>query len=92
MTRAAGLFSVPGFATTSEAFSMLDAGAHALKLFPAEAYSPAVLKAMRAVLPGDVALLPVGGIDVDSMASWYDGGPPDSAWVQHFTEPAMSLT
>ena len=53
---------------------MLDAGADALKLFPAEAYTPPVLKAMRAVLPGAVAVLPVGGIGVDTMAPWRDAG------------------
>ena len=73
-TCAAGLYSMPGFATASEAFAMLDAGADALKLFPAEASTPQVLKALRAVLPADVAVLPVGGIGVDSMAAWHEAG------------------
>lgn len=73
-TRAAGLYSIPGFATASEAFAMLDAGADALKLFPAEAFTPQVLKAMRAVLPKAVAVLPVGGIDAAGMASWRSAG------------------
>jgi 2-dehydro-3-deoxyphosphogalactonate aldolase len=73
-TCAAGLYSIPGFATTSEAFAMLDAGAHALKLFPAEAFTPRVLQAMRAVLPADVVVLPVGGIGPDSMAPWRHAG------------------
>ena len=50
-TVAAGLVSCPGYFTPSEAFAALDAGAHALKLFPAEAASPAVVRAPRAVLP-----------------------------------------
>lgn len=73
-TKAQGMISIPGFATASEAFAMLDAGADALKLFPAEAYTPAVLKALRAVLPADAAVLPVGGIDVASMAPWQAAG------------------
>ena len=73
-TKAQGMISIPGFATASEAFAMLDAGADALKLFPAEAYTPAVVKALRAVLPADVAVLPVGGIDAASMATWWAGG------------------
>ena len=44
--KGAGLFAVPGFATPTEAFAALAAGADALKLFPAEAAPPAVLKAM----------------------------------------------
>jgi 2-dehydro-3-deoxyphosphogalactonate aldolase len=73
-TCASGLYSVPGFATASEAFAMLDAGADALKLFPAEAFSPQVLKALRAVLPAEVAVLPVGGIGPAAMAPWRAAG------------------
>ena len=60
-TAAAGLVSSPGFSTPSEAFEALRAGAHALKLFPAEAASPAVVKALLAVIPRDIPLLVVGG-------------------------------
>jgi 2-dehydro-3-deoxyphosphogalactonate aldolase len=70
----AGLVSLPGCATASEAFAALDAGATALKLFPAEGASPAVLKAMRAVLPRGVRLLPVGGITPGNMAPWREAG------------------
>lgn len=65
---------LPGVMTPTEAFAALDAGATALKLFPAEMISPAVLKALRAVLPGDTALLPVGGITPDGMAAWHAAG------------------
>lgn len=71
---AAGLVSAPGFFTPSEGFAALAAGAHALKLFPAEAASPAVLKAQRAVLPRNVPVLVVGGVKVDAMAVWRDAG------------------
>jgi 2-dehydro-3-deoxyphosphogalactonate aldolase len=73
-TASAGLVSLPGIATPTEAFAALDAGATALKLFPAEAASPAVLKAMRAVLPVGVRVLPVGGITPDNLASWLNAG------------------
>ena len=66
----AGLVSLPGVATPSEAFTALAAGATALKLFPAEGAGPAVLNAMRAVLPEGVRVLPVGGITPDSLALW----------------------
>lgn len=69
-----GLVSCPGFFTPSEAFAALRAGAHGLKLFPAEAASPAVVKAMRAVLPTDVPLIVVGGIKPDTMQPWRDAG------------------
>ena len=73
-TVAEGLISLPGFLTPTEAFAALRVGAHALKLFPAEAASPAVLKALRAVLPPDLPVLPVGGIDVEGMAPWLAAG------------------
>jgi 2-dehydro-3-deoxyphosphogalactonate aldolase len=71
---AQGMFALPGFATPTEAFSMLAAGAHGIKLFPAEAAPPAVLKAMRAVLPQRTPVIPVGGISPDKMASYWQAG------------------
>ena len=65
---------LPGVATPSEAFAALDAGAHGLKLFPAEMISPATVKALRAVLPKDAALMPVGGITPDNMAAYRAAG------------------
>ncbi|MEP9401280.1 2-dehydro-3-deoxy-6-phosphogalactonate aldolase [Sphingomonas sp. VNH70] len=69
-----GLVAMPGIATPTEAFAALAAGAAALKLFPAEAASPAVLKAMRAVLPRDVRMLPVGGIVPSVLEDWHKAG------------------
>jgi 2-dehydro-3-deoxyphosphogalactonate aldolase len=65
---------LPGVATPTEAFAALDAGAHGLKLFPAEMISPATVKALRAVLPKDAALMPVGGITPDNMAVYRAAG------------------
>lgn len=73
-TAAEGLVSAPGYFTPSEAFLALKAGAHALKLFPAEAASPAVVRAQRAVLPKDVPLLIVGGVKPDAVGIWFDAG------------------
>ncbi len=72
--KALGLLTVPGCFTPTEAFALLAAGADAIKLFPAEAASPAVLRAMRAVLPSGTIVLPVGGIDADNMAGWRSAG------------------
>jgi 2-dehydro-3-deoxyphosphogalactonate aldolase len=72
--KAAGLTSLPGVFTPSEAFAALAAGADALKLFPAEAASPDALKALLAVLPTATAVLPVGGIAPATMAPWRAAG------------------
>jgi 2-dehydro-3-deoxyphosphogalactonate aldolase len=69
-----GLACMPGVATPTEAFAALAAGADALKLFPAELIQPSVVKAIRAVLPKDCRLFPVGGITPDSMAPFVAAG------------------
>jgi len=69
-----GMACLPGIATPTEAFGALAAGAHGLKLFPAEAASPAVLKAMLAVLPARTVVLPVGGITPANMGPWRAAG------------------
>ena len=69
-----GMVCLPGVMTATEAFAALDAGATGLKLFPAEMITPAVVKALRAVLPLQTLLLPVGGITVDNMAAYRAAG------------------
>ena len=73
-TVAAGLVSCPGYFTPTEAFGAIAAGAHALKLFPAEAAPPAVVKAQRAVIPRSTPLLVVGSVTPDKMAGYFDSG------------------
>lgn len=72
--KARGMAAMPGFFTPAEAFGLLDAGADALKLFPAEGGSPAMLRALRAVLPPGTMVLPVGGMDAGTMGAWRDAG------------------
>jgi 2-dehydro-3-deoxyphosphogalactonate aldolase len=71
---AAGMLSAPGCLTPTEAFAALDAGAHAVKLFPGEMVSPAAVKAMRAVLPKTATVLVVGGVTVDNAAAFRAAG------------------
>ncbi len=87
-----GLFCVPGVATPTEAFAALKAGADALKMFPAEAMPPAVVKAWRAVIRPPVRLLPVGGITPDSMASYFDAGASGFGLGSALFKPDLSLS
>jgi 2-dehydro-3-deoxyphosphogalactonate aldolase len=73
-TVAAGMVSCPGYFTPTEAFEAIAAGAHALKLFPAESATPAMLKAQRAVLPKDMPILVVGSVKPELMAAWREAG------------------
>jgi 2-dehydro-3-deoxyphosphogalactonate aldolase len=87
-----GLFCIPGVATPTEAFAALSAGADALKMFPAEALPPAVVKAWRAVLRPPVKLLPVGGITPDSMAAYLEAGASGFGLGSALFKPEISLS
>jgi 2-dehydro-3-deoxyphosphogalactonate aldolase len=65
---------LPGVLSPSEAFAALRAGAHGLKLFPAEMTPPPVVKALRAVIPPQVPLLPVGGVTPQNLAAYRAAG------------------
>jgi 2-dehydro-3-deoxyphosphogalactonate aldolase len=72
--RRLGLVTLPGVMTPTEAFGALAAGASGLKLFPAELATPAVVKALLAVLPPGTPLMPVGSITPHNMADWRAAG------------------
>jgi 2-dehydro-3-deoxyphosphogalactonate aldolase len=69
-----GATPMPGFATATEAFCALEAGATHLKLFPAATYGPGHVKALKAVLPAEAVILPVGGVGPKAMADWWAAG------------------
>ena len=71
---ALGMLCAPGVATPTEAFAALEAGAHALKLFPSEMVGHGGLKAMQSVLPAGTEFWPVGGITPESMGGWVKAG------------------
>lgn len=72
--KAHGLISFPAFFTPTEAFAAIEAGADAIKLFPAELAGPAGLKAMKAVFPKTMPVFPVGGVTADNMHTYLDVG------------------
>ncbi|MDI3361514.1 2-dehydro-3-deoxy-6-phosphogalactonate aldolase [Lelliottia sp. V89_10] len=69
-----GMTVCPGCATATEAFTALDAGAQALKIFPSSAFGPDYIKALKAVLPADVPVFAVGGVTPENMAQWINAG------------------
>jgi 2-dehydro-3-deoxyphosphogalactonate aldolase len=68
------LISVPGIGTATEAFAMVRAGADALKLFPADVMGTRMLTGLKAVLPKGTIMVPVGGVDEESIPAWRDAG------------------
>jgi 2-dehydro-3-deoxyphosphogalactonate aldolase len=84
------LYVLPGFATPTEAFRMLDAGADGLKLFPAEANPPPVLNAIRAVLPAEISVLPVGAITPEKLAAYWSAGANGFGLGSALYKPGMT--
>jgi len=89
--RAAGMLCAPGVATPTEAFAALDAGAHALKLFPAESIGPAGLKAMTSVLPAGTPLWPVGGVTPEQIPAWKKAGATGAGIGGQLFAPGIGL-
>jgi 2-dehydro-3-deoxyphosphogalactonate aldolase len=85
-----GMLAAPGVATPSEAFAALQAGAHALKLFPADMVGPGGLKALKSVLPVGTELWPVGGISPESMTPWVAAGATGFGIGSHLYTPGRS--
>jgi len=69
-----GMTVCPGCATATEAFTALDAGAQALKIFPSSAFGPEYIKALKAVLPASVPVFAVGGVTPENLAQWMKAG------------------
>lgn len=89
-TLALGLESLPGVATATEAFSAVAAGARFLKLFPASTYGPGHLRALKAVLPGTVKVLAVGGVGPTQMADWRAAGAAGFGLGSELYTPGLS--
>jgi 2-dehydro-3-deoxyphosphogalactonate aldolase len=87
----AGLMAIPGAATPSEVFTALSAGAHGIKVFPAEMITPSILHSWRAVVPKDVPLIPVGGVDGTNMADYWSAGASGFGLGSSLFKPDQSL-
>lgn len=86
-----GLQAMPGFATATEAFAALQAGARDLKLFPAVAHPPAHVRALRSVLPADTGIFPVGGIGAKDIAVWLAAGASGFGFGSEVFRPEYSV-
>lgn len=79
----AGLFSLPGAATCSECFAAIEAGAHALKIFPASVLTPNGMKQLTAVLPPEIPLFAVGGVNQQNLREWAKAGATGAGLGSH---------
>jgi len=67
------VLAMPGAMTPTEIVTALQAGADIVKVFPAEMFGPAYIKALRAPLP-QAPLMPTGGVTVQNLAEWFASG------------------
>jgi len=81
---------MPGFATATEAFRGIQAGATDLKLFPAASYGPGHLKALKAVLPKSVQVYAVGGVGADHVGEWVAAGATGFGFGSELFKPDYS--
>jgi 2-dehydro-3-deoxyphosphogalactonate aldolase len=84
--------AIPGIATATEAFVAIHAGATMLKLFPAATYGPTHLKALKAVLPPKVAIIPVGGVSSSDVESWSKAGAAGFGFGSELFKPTFSVS
>lgn len=68
------LITAPGVYTPSEAFSAYKAGVKCIKLFPGGRLGVPYLKDIQAVLPQDLDVVIVGGVDSTNIKSWITAG------------------
>ena len=81
---------MPGVASATEAFAAIAAGARELKLFPASSYGPGHLRALRAVLPPQVRMHAVGGVDEHNAGQWLEAGVDGFGLGGNLYRPGMS--
>lgn len=86
-----GMYCAPGVATPTEAFAALDAGAHALKIFPADMVGQAGLRTLKSVLPAGIPVWPVGGVAPEDMAGWRRAGATGFGIGSQLYQPGVAL-
>lgn len=90
-TKEAQLYSVPGCQTATEAFQAIEHGADALKFFPANAVTPATLKACATVIPKHIPMFMVGGINAENMIDYWTAGAKGFGMGESLYTPDRSI-
>jgi 2-dehydro-3-deoxyphosphogluconate aldolase/(4S)-4-hydroxy-2-oxoglutarate aldolase len=71
--RTAGIAAYPGALTPTEIITAYNAGAPAVKLFPASAVSPRFVTDLHGPCP-EIAIMPTGGIAIGDIGTWLRAG------------------
>lgn len=91
VAKAEGMIVVPGCFSPTDVFRAINAGADAIKLFPAELLSPVAVRALRAVLPREIEIFPTGGIEAGNVKEYLQSGADGFAVGSSFYKPGKSL-
>jgi len=85
------MLSYPGIMTITEAFQALEAGADALKLFPADSVGKSFIKAAKAILPAGTQVLAVGGVDQSNIKEWQEAGADGFGLGSSLYKPSYTI-
>ena len=91
VAKAESMIVVPGCFSPTDVFRAINAGADAVKLFPAELLSPVAVRALRAVLPREIEIFPTGGIEAGNIKEYLQSGADGFAVGSSFYKPGKSL-
>ncbi len=93
-----GVAVMPGAMTPTEIVAAWEAGASAVKVFPARAFGPAYIKDLREPLP-HLKLMPTGGVNLENAGEYIKNGAlavgvggnlVDKDWVAAHNWPAIT--
>ena len=90
-TKDLGMLSYPGIMTVTEAIQAIDAGADGLKFFPAGVVGKSFIKAVKVILPKQLPIVAVGGVDDENIFEWREAGADAYGLGSSLFKPSMSL-
>jgi len=90
-TKESGMLSYPGIMTVTEAIRAIDSGADGLKIFPAGVVGKDFIKAVKVILPKQVPIVAVGGVDDKNILEWREAGADAYGLGSSLFKPNMCL-
>ncbi|PYE89183.1 2-dehydro-3-deoxy-6-phosphogalactonate aldolase [Phyllobacterium leguminum] len=88
----AGMVTMPGVLTPTEALAALKAGASGLKFFPASVLGPNGIKAISTILPKGTVIGAVGGVTEGEFAAYADVGIRTFGLGSSLYKPGMTTS
>ncbi len=90
-TKELNLISIPGFLTPSEAYTAINNGANSIKLFPFKKFGISYYNDIKVILPKDMPIIVVGGVDESNIDSCLNDGIKYFGMASSLYKPNMDL-